>query len=361
MAARLFLPLGLRILVGIGSVLAAFPAGLAFAEAIASGHAQWEGGAMIDPGAGGKSVPYAITGPGQLVVDYVVTPYREREFYASTESCLITGGTEYWEHVSSETWFGSQRSSDYASPPPANGTIADKRVRTIWKIPGGQYAGSFMMNRPVKCGLADCDGFAGTVNFTAVFYPEGQSPPPAAEVPQPGSADAGAGASAGGDGSAGAAAAPVPPVPPAATPGADDESRNLALGRLSTQSSVYRGTGVDQGPQHGNDGVTVGRDPHDLVHTDLEQNPWWYVDLGATAQIDAIRIYNRLNPEVLANPSLLVFVSLDGAAWDEVYRHDGSRWEVLTLPMTVQARFVLLQLAEAGHLQFYEVEVWGKP
>ncbi|MBU1175015.1 MAG: discoidin domain-containing protein [Alphaproteobacteria bacterium] len=104
----------------------------------------------------------------------------------------------------------------------------------------------------------------------------------------------------------------------------------------------------------------VGRDPHDLVHSDFEQNPWWYVDLGTSATIDTIRIYNRLNPEVLANPSLMVFVSEDGNLWEEVYRHDGSRWAELTLDASTRGRFVLLQLAEPGHLQFFEVEVWGR-
>lgn len=186
------LPFGLRLLVAAGSVFTALSAGPALAQSpIASGHMQWAEAASVDPGAEARSVHYAVTGPGLLVVDYVVTPYRRRDFYSSYENCLRTGGTEYWEHVSSETWFGSERAEDYTNDPPVDGSVADMRSRTIWKIPARSFEGDFTMSRPVKCGLGSCDGFAATVNFNAYFYPEGETPPPVSETPKPGAGDSG--------------------------------------------------------------------------------------------------------------------------------------------------------------------------
>lgn len=327
---------------------------------VASGHAQYEGGSMVNPGSEGQSIPYVVTGPGKLVVDYEVSPYRRREFYSSVENCLSYSGPEYWGHVSSEAWYGSQRATDFATPPAADGSVTSYRSRTVWDIPAQRFEGSFLISRPVKCGLADCSGFSATVNFNAYFYPAGETPPPASDTPPAGPEAAGGGAeSAGGLGGAAAPGGGV--VPPGSDPATGGALSNLALGRPSQQSSIYTGTGVDQGPQHGNDGIGVGRDPHDLVLTNTEPNPWWYVDLGTLSDIDHLRIVNRRNPEVLANPSLMVFISTDRSTWQPVYRHDGSRWDELTLPVAAQGRFVLLQLAEPGGLQFYEVEVWGRP
>lgn len=186
------LPTAAYLLVVLGAVWAVPSAGPALAAAatpIASGHMQWAEVERVDAGAEAKSVHYALTGPGQLVVDYVVTPYRRRDFYSSSESCLQTGGTEYWGHVSSETFFGSERAE--GNYPPHDGSVADMRVRTIWQIPAQSFEGDFLMQRPVNCGLNSCYGFAATINFNAYFYPEGETPPPASEMPLPGAGDSG--------------------------------------------------------------------------------------------------------------------------------------------------------------------------
>lgn len=183
-------PFVLRLPIALVAALAALSAGPVLAQSpIASGHMQWAEVASVDAGAEARSVHYAVTGPGLLVVDYVITPYRRRDFYSSAEDCLQTTGTEYWSHVSSETWFGSERAE--GNYPPHDGSVADKRIRTIWSIPAQSFEGDFLMQRPVNCGLNSCYGFAATVNFNAYFYPEGQTPPPASEMPLPGAGDSG--------------------------------------------------------------------------------------------------------------------------------------------------------------------------
>lgn len=181
----------LRLLAVAGTVCAALWIGPALCQSpVASGHKQWAQEDRVDAGAEAQEVRYAITGPGLLYVDYVITPYHRRDFYSSYESCLQTSGTEYWSHVSTETWFGSQRAEEFSVSPPHDGSVADIRVRTIWQIPARRFEGNFLMQRPVNCGLSNCYGFAATVNFNAYFYPEGQTPP-ASDLTLPGAGASG--------------------------------------------------------------------------------------------------------------------------------------------------------------------------
>jgi len=154
---------------------------------------------------------------------------------------------------------------------------------------------------------------------------------------------------------------PSSAAPPASAPGSSDAPlRNLALGRPARQSSTYIGTGVDQSAWHAVDGLTSGRDPHDLIHTNYEDNPWWQVDLGGRASIVKLRLYNRRNPELRTNLQMVVEVSDDGSAWQTVYRHDARTWNVLEVPVGRIARLVRVALTNHDALQLYEIEVWGR-
>ena len=68
-------------------------------------------------------------------------------------------------------------------------------------------------------------------------------------------------------------------------------SSNLALGKTATQSSTYgngnAGVAVD--------GVLSGNSPWtpNIQHTQTEDDPWWEVDLGLTADLESIVIHNR--------------------------------------------------------------------
>lgn len=56
----------------------------------------------------------------------------------------------------------------------------------------------------------------------------------------------------------------------------------------------------------------------------------------------------------------MVQISDAGGNWQTVYRHDGSRWNVLDVPVGRSSRQFRLVLANHDALQLYEVEVWGR-
>lgn len=139
---------------------------------------------------------------------------------------------------------------------------------------------------------------------------------------------------------------------------------NLALHKPATQSSVYRGTGIDQGPQFGNDGILESqpRDPFLLVITDPNDTnlAWWRVDLQGVYALTQLKLYNRKACCQEKAKTVQVLVSADGAHWERAYAHNGTPFDVLTVDLTGRkARYVRLQLTERGSLQFQECEVYG--
>jgi hypothetical protein len=150
----------------------------------------------------------------------------------------------------------------------------------------------------------------------------------------------------------------VPPVgPPTHGPVV-----NLALHKPATQSSIYQGTGIDQGPQFGNDGIldSQPRDPYLLVITGADNPPWWQVDLQATHRLTQLKLYNRKACCQEKAKTVQVLLSMDGAHWERAYAHNGTAFDVLTVDLTGHsARYVRIQLAEQVSLQFQECEVYG--
>lgn len=151
-----------------------------------------------------------------------------------------------------------------------------------------------------------------------------------------------------------------------AAPGAD-EPANLALGKPTTQSSVYGGTGQDQGSALAVDGITDWREnPFNWCHTALEDQPWWQVDLEAVYRITNVVVYNRVldgDPSVQDRArTLRLLFSLDGQTWDLVYTDDGERFSRLNVEIASrEARYVRVQLGERNYLHLREVEVYGVP
>ena len=136
---------------------------------------------------------------------------------------------------------------------------------------------------------------------------------------------------------------------------------NLALHKPALQSSMYSGTGIDQGPQFGVDGILESRprDPYLLVITGEDNPPWWQVDLQAVHVLTKVVVYNRkVASERLR--TVQVMLSNDGTHWDTAYQHRGAAPEVLTVDLKERsARYVRLQLGEAVQLHFHECEVYG--
>ncbi len=103
-------------------------------------------------------------------------------------------------------------------------------------------------------------------------------------------------------------------------------------------------------------------------HTKKERNPWWQVDLGSVAKLGRIVIWNRTNDAQGTQRArrLVVWISNDGKAWDEIYQHDGvpfhgfSGGEPLSIVVSGKnARFVRLGLTGNEYFHLDEVEVFG--
>lgn len=114
----------------------------------------------------------------------------------------------------------------------------------------------------------------------------------------------------------------------------------------------------------GCDGVINGKYG---FHTDLQERPWWQVDLGRTVTASRIVIYNRADGASERALRLQVLVSDDGSGWTEVYQHDGSMFlggpDGKPLVVRVSGkpcRFVRIQLPDRNHLHLEEIEVYGQ-
>ena len=72
------------------------------------------------------------------------------------------------------------------------------------------------------------------------------------------------------------------------------QSTNLALNKTATQSSTITGNGGNPVAGSAVDGNTDGNFNNGSVsHTNADANAWWQVDLGSSATISSITIWNR--------------------------------------------------------------------
>jgi hypothetical protein len=152
----------------------------------------------------------------------------------------------------------------------------------------------------------------------------------------------------------------------------DPSLPNLALNKPATQSSL---SGWSKGSTLEEDaGNAVNGNPSKDYgfHTDLEPNPWWMVDLGTSARVHFIRIFNRqFVPEWMqrrASP-LVVDVSNDAEEWTPLFRtkpgqlfggYSAGRPLVWSASAPVEARFIRISIARQEQLHLAEVEVYGR-
>jgi hypothetical protein len=144
---------------------------------------------------------------------------------------------------------------------------------------------------------------------------------------------------------------------------------NLALGGTATQSSTY-------GEAHAAlavDGNVNGRfDRGSISHTSLEQQPWLQVDLGSTARIAEIEVFNRTDccSERLHDYWLLAsnLPFAPGASLSDLLA-DPSIWKHheravpcarRVVGVNATARYVRVQLAGQGYLSLAELRVLGE-
>jgi hypothetical protein len=97
-------------------------------------------------------------------------------------------------------------------------------------------------------------------------------------------------------------------------------------------------------------------------HTQLEQDPWWQVDLGDPTAVDRLRLYNRCDGFESRAAHIQVLLSGDGQEFRLAYTHDGSTFrgqpDQKPLEITLQgqtARYIRLQLP--GQVYFHLDEV----
>lgn len=100
-------------------------------------------------------------------------------------------------------------------------------------------------------------------------------------------------------------------------------------------------------------------------HTEMEDDPWWQIDLQAVRSLDRLRVFNRCGGFEDRAAHLQVWLSSDGGQFDLAYTHDGSRFlgQPDNRPLVVSlagrsARFLRLQIPGRSYFHLDEVEVW---
>lgn len=152
----------------------------------------------------------------------------------------------------------------------------------------------------------------------------------------------------------------------------DDPGSNLARGKRANQSSQYGLTSAGAAV----DGNTDGNYSNGSVtHTLLDKNSWWDVDLGASATVASIVIWNRTDFGSDRLNSYWVFVSDTPFGFSDTHAVLKDRKGVKGVWSSFQksppcpvthisadnshGRYVRIQLADEGYLSIAEVQVFG--
>jgi len=96
---------------------------------------------------------------------------------------------------------------------------------------------------------------------------------------------------------------------------------DLALNRPTDQSSVWEHAAGKTTQEDSARAVEDILYEFFAFHTDLEDNPWWKVDLGANAEIEEIRIYNRIDDASERGLRFTIQI-FEGRQWKTVFRKD---------------------------------------
>jgi F5/8 type C domain/Bacterial Ig-like domain (group 1)/Domain of unknown function DUF11 len=153
------------------------------------------------------------------------------------------------------------------------------------------------------------------------------------------------------------------------TGGAPPPSSDLAQGKPATQSSTLPGTPSAAAAVDGNtDGAFYN---NSVTATNLDPNPWWQVDLGASMSIASVVVWNRTDCCGTRLSDYWVFVSdtpflpTDTPANLQFRTGTFSSHQTTapnpstTITVGGQGRYVRVQLTSAGYLSLAEVQVFG--
>ena len=109
-----------------------------------------------------------------------------------------------------------------------------------------------------------------------------------------------------------------------------EKGNNIAFKKKTSASSVWSGHGLRGDHNRAVDGNTDGTMwNHSVTHTEGEKDPWWEVDLGKTALIEKIRMYNRTdsNGDRLDNFRIKILDEQRHAVWSEQNQKAGDFME----------------------------------
>jgi len=158
-----------------------------------------------------------------------------------------------------------------------------------------------------------------------------------------------------------------------AEPARADAAVNVALGKISWQSSILKLPPGETLNGQAAGGANNGRKTGSFgFHTELQANPWWVVDLKTPYRIGGVRIYNRCDTPTMAARArrLRIEISLDSVNWKVLFASEngidfGGIADQLPLelktPPTSVARYCKLSLDETNYFHLDEVEIYGVP
>jgi alpha-L-fucosidase 2 len=147
---------------------------------------------------------------------------------------------------------------------------------------------------------------------------------------------------------------------------------NLAQGRAATQSSTLPGfaatgaAGAVDGNLDGNFG------DGSVTATNLDPNAWWQVDLGASAAVSSVVVWNRADCCSSRLNDYWVFVSdtpfgatdtpgtLQGRVGTFSSHQTAAPNPSAVIAAGVRGRYVRVQLTGANYLSLAEVQVFGQ-
>ena len=147
---------------------------------------------------------------------------------------------------------------------------------------------------------------------------------------------------------------------------------NLAPGKTASQSSTLAGYGIG-GASAAIDNNTDGNFfDGSVTHTNSEANAWWQVDLGASANISSVVVWNRTDCCGDRLGDYWVFVSdtpfsasdtpatLQSRAATFSSHQTGAPHPSTAISMAAQGRYVRVQLSGTNNLSLAEVQVMGQ-
>lgn len=138
---------------------------------------------------------------------------------------------------------------------------------------------------------------------------------------------------------------------------------NISRGKRAMQSSHCEYSFAPTPEEDAARAVNGVLDGTRKFHTDLEDNPWWQVDLGGIATITEIHVHNTRDHVQDRFRDFSLSVSIDGSAWVElVEKRDGAPLAepyVWAGPGAAWARYVRVTLLGRNFLHLDQVEVYG--